>query len=324
MKAGKVLRVLFILASLSIATYLLRIAAKGVRIYRESAVVESLRSTYGEHVSTDDSFSSWGLLRPQSLTLRNPDTPIALIGDCQNIFRVGINGRTVKEVDLEVLSHLESLIIVTIEDCSIDPADMGVLKDLPNLRQLEIVECHGSGVDLDGLESIPELKYLKVTKTKISSRGLSNISKSKHIVDLDLSGSELDRVQLAEALKSLPELKVLKIQNLNLSDQDAKSIAAISPVIEADNNRLISNEGAAAFFGPDTDSISLRGTSVSDGLAAEVYKSVIAAGGQTNRNYWTIDLRDTRISVSGVSEMSDLPFTRIEVTLSPLLRDDWQ
>ena len=121
---------------------------------------------------------------------------------------------TAANTALYAISHLKTVHTVDLGDTVLTTDGLLQLNGLPNLRKLLLTRINLSGTDIVKLNFLERLTLLKLVRVKNVKSVVDRLRRSKHLVNLCLSGCDIE----PEDLKKIGEIKQLK--TIELADNE--------------------------------------------------------------------------------------------------------
>ena len=134
---------------------------------------------------------------------------------------------------LAALTHLSSL---ALQGLPVTLKSAGVLAKLENVKYLVLQQAkieHGSLRQLTGLKKLRALHLdesdlsdadTSVSRTRITDKGLEDLSKAKGLYQLDLSGTDITATALRRFLDAMPKTLHWDADNTRLSEEELRKL----------------------------------------------------------------------------------------------------
>jgi len=123
-----------------------------------------------------------------------------------------------------VLAKLENVKYLVLQQAKIEHGSLRQLTGLKKLRALHFDESDLSDADTLLFSEFPNLLFLSVSRTRITDKGLEDLSKAKGLYQLDLSGTDITATALRRFLDAMPKTLHWDADNTRLSEEELRKL----------------------------------------------------------------------------------------------------
>ncbi len=157
-----------------------------------------------------------------------------------HFMNLGDKDMTAANSALYAISHLKTLHTVDLGDTVLKPEALLQLNDLPNLRKLLLTRINLSGPDINKLNFLERLTLLKLVRVKNVKPVVERLRRSKHLVNLCLSGCDIEPTELKK-IGEIKQLKTLELEdNTKLTDESIAFLPSQLNTVDLRNCSLTS------------------------------------------------------------------------------------
>lgn len=231
------------------------------------------------------------------------------------VVEVNLTNSIISDTDMELLSSLANLELLTLNGCSnITNAGLVYLMPLTGLKGLALERTNITDAGLENLKGLTELSLLSLNWTRVGDAGLKHLADLKKLGVLYLCATQTADAGVA-ALKNMAQLSWLDLRQTQVTDAGLKHLSGLTRM------RLLCLYGIPmtdAGIAPLTklsnlEQLTLNQTQVTDAGLLRLAKLP---------KLHELNIRGTRVTERGIQQVQQaLPDCKIDLNKSPRYGD---